>query len=130
MEVCLYSNRFEEPLFNGDVGRSFSKDIPSLGSYQVPSPNESPLHAVHSHGSDEDDLKKTKQTYSSAFTKLILRIKKLESKVKTGKAIKARVVLSKDYCQRNDSTAGRVVYEEGVKRQGRIKQAIMTESET
>ncbi|GJW20377.1 hypothetical protein Tco_0030999 [Tanacetum coccineum] len=28
----------------------------------------------------EDDLKKTKQTYSSAFTKLILRIKKLESK--------------------------------------------------
>ncbi|GKA20064.1 hypothetical protein Tco_0699979 [Tanacetum coccineum] len=77
--------------------------------YHVPSPNESPLHAVHSHGSDEgslklielmnlvtklserigvleDDLKRTKQTYSAAFTKLILRIKKLESKVKTGKA--------------------------------------------
>ncbi|GJR97797.1 hypothetical protein Tco_0269971 [Tanacetum coccineum] len=88
--------------------------------YHVPSPNESPLHAVHSHGSDEgslklneltnlvtklserigvleDDLKKTKQTYSSAFTKLILRIKKLESKVKTRKARKrARVVLSED----------------------------------
>ncbi|GKG51741.1 hypothetical protein Tco_0544379, partial [Tanacetum coccineum] len=45
----------------------------------------------------EDDLKKTKQTYSFAFTKLILRIKKLESKVKTGKARKrARVVLSED----------------------------------
>ncbi|GKF48960.1 hypothetical protein Tco_0142211, partial [Tanacetum coccineum] len=45
----------------------------------------------------EDDLKKTKQTYSSAFTKLILRIKKLESKVKTGKARqKARVVFSED----------------------------------
>ncbi|GKC95507.1 hypothetical protein Tco_1160949, partial [Tanacetum coccineum] len=38
-----------------------------------------------------------KQTYSAAFTKLILRIKKLESKVKTRKARKrARVVLSED----------------------------------
>ncbi|GKF24466.1 hypothetical protein Tco_0076788, partial [Tanacetum coccineum] len=69
--------------------------------YHVLSPNESPLHVVHSHGSDEgslklielmnlvtklserigvleDDLKRTKQTYSTAFTKLILRIKKLE----------------------------------------------------
>ncbi|GJZ28576.1 hypothetical protein Tco_0573223 [Tanacetum coccineum] len=88
--------------------------------YLVPSPNESPLYAVHSHGSDEgslklielmnlvtklserigfleDDLKRTNQTYSTAFTKLILRIKKLESKVKTGKARKrARVVLSED----------------------------------
>ncbi|GKA16236.1 hypothetical protein Tco_0695983 [Tanacetum coccineum] len=88
--------------------------------YQVPTPNESPLHVVHSHRSVEsrlklneltnlvtklserirvleDDLKKTKQTYSSAFTKLILRIKKLESQVKTGKARKrARVVLSED----------------------------------
>ncbi|GKC95286.1 hypothetical protein Tco_1160728, partial [Tanacetum coccineum] len=88
--------------------------------YHVPSPNESPLYAVHSHRSDEgslklneltnlvtklferigvskDDLKKTKQTYSSAFTKLILRIKKFESKVKIRKARKrARVVLSED----------------------------------
>ncbi|GJR53686.1 hypothetical protein Tco_1404207 [Tanacetum coccineum] len=88
--------------------------------HHVPTPNESPLHAVHSHGRDEgslklieftnlvtklserikvleDDLKKTKQTYSSAFTKLILMIKKLESKVKTGKTRKrARIVLSED----------------------------------
>ncbi|GJU40184.1 hypothetical protein Tco_1193141 [Tanacetum coccineum] len=94
---------------------------PSLDvEYHVPSPNESPLHVVYSHGSDEgslklielmnlvtklserigvleDDLKRTKQTYSAAFTKLILRIKKLESKVKTGKARKrAKVVLSED----------------------------------
>ncbi|GJU12288.1 hypothetical protein Tco_1134684 [Tanacetum coccineum] len=71
--------------------------------YHIPTPNELPLHAVHSHGSDEgslklielmnlvtklserigvleDDLKRTKHTYSAAFTKLILRIKKLESK--------------------------------------------------
>ncbi|GJT99102.1 putative ribonuclease H-like domain-containing protein [Tanacetum coccineum] len=99
--------------------------------YHVPTPNESPLHVVHSHGSDEgslklneltnlvtklserigvleDDLKKTKQTYSSAFTKLILRIKKLESKVKTGKARKrARVVLSEDE-EDDSSKQGRI----------------------
>ncbi|GKA19663.1 hypothetical protein Tco_0699578 [Tanacetum coccineum] len=99
--------------------------------YHVPSPNESPLHVVHSHGSDEgslklielmnlvtklserigvleDDLKRTKQTYSAAFTKLILRIKKLESKVKTGKARKrARVVLSEDE-EDDSSKQGRI----------------------
>ncbi|GKA86900.1 hypothetical protein Tco_0808611, partial [Tanacetum coccineum] len=87
--------------------------------YHVLTPNELPLHAVYSHGSEgslklneltnlvtklserigvlEDDLKRTKQTYSATFTKLILMIKKLESKVKTGKARKrARVVLSED----------------------------------
>ncbi|GKB43579.1 hypothetical protein Tco_0888521 [Tanacetum coccineum] len=82
--------------------------------------HDSPLHDVHSHGSDEgslklieltnlvtklserigvleDDLKKTKQTYSAAVTKLILRVKKLEAKVKAGTARKgARVVLSED----------------------------------
>ncbi|GJR14165.1 putative reverse transcriptase domain-containing protein [Tanacetum coccineum] len=97
--------------------------------YHVPTPNESPLYAVHSHGSDEgslklielmnlvtklserirvleDDLKRTKQTYSAAFTKLILRIKKLESKFKTGKARKrARVVLSED--EEDDSSKQR-----------------------
>ncbi|GJR27298.1 hypothetical protein Tco_1103530 [Tanacetum coccineum] len=36
----------------------------------------------------EDDLRKTKKTYSSAFTKLILRVKKLEARVKIGKAWK------------------------------------------
>ncbi|GKG40561.1 hypothetical protein Tco_0467338, partial [Tanacetum coccineum] len=61
--------------------------------HHVPIPHDSPLHAVHSHGSDEgslklneltnlvtvlseriggleDDLRMTKKTYSSAFTKL------------------------------------------------------------
>ncbi|GJX24381.1 hypothetical protein Tco_0228826 [Tanacetum coccineum] len=99
--------------------------------YHVPTPNESPLHVVHSHGSDEgslklneltnlvtklserigvleDDLKKTKHTYSSAFTKLILRIKKLEATVKTGKARKrARVVLSEDE-EDDSSKQGRI----------------------
>ncbi|GKG51872.1 hypothetical protein Tco_0544510, partial [Tanacetum coccineum] len=45
----------------------------------------------------EDDLKKTKLTYSATVTKLILRVKKLKFQVKTGKSRKrARVVLSED----------------------------------
>ncbi|GKG18441.1 hypothetical protein Tco_0372739, partial [Tanacetum coccineum] len=71
---------------------------PSPGAeHHLPTPNESPIYVVYSHGSDEgrlklneltdlvtklfdmigvleDDLKTTKQTYSSAFTKLILRV--------------------------------------------------------
>ncbi|GJU40134.1 hypothetical protein Tco_1193091 [Tanacetum coccineum] len=96
--------------------------------HHFPTPHDSPLHAVHSHGSDEgslqlnelmnlvtklsdrigaleDDLKKTKNTYSSAYTKLILRVKKLESQIKTGKARrKARVVLSDDEVLEDDSS--------------------------
>ncbi|GJR19493.1 hypothetical protein Tco_0968020 [Tanacetum coccineum] len=72
--------------------------------YHVSSPNESPLHI----GVFEDDLKRTKQTYSAAFTKLILRIKKLESKVKTGKARKrARVMLLEDE-EDDSSKQGRI----------------------
>ncbi|GJT94943.1 hypothetical protein Tco_1090461 [Tanacetum coccineum] len=53
----------------------------------------------------EDDLKKTKKTYSSAYTKLILRVKKLESQIKTGKARrKARVVLSDNEVIEDDSS--------------------------
>ncbi|GKD35876.1 hypothetical protein Tco_1251385, partial [Tanacetum coccineum] len=73
--------------------------------YHPPTPHDSPLHAVHSHGSEEGSLKlqelmnlvntlfdrigvleadllKTKKAYSSAYTKLILRVKKLESQIK------------------------------------------------
>ncbi|GKA43306.1 hypothetical protein Tco_0736030 [Tanacetum coccineum] len=93
-----------------------------------PTPHDSPLHAVHSHGSDEgslklneltnlvtklsdrigvleDDLRKIKKTYSSAFTKLILRVKKLESQIKTGKTRrKARIVHSDDEDIEDDSS--------------------------
>ncbi|GJX14381.1 hypothetical protein Tco_0206139 [Tanacetum coccineum] len=94
---------------------------PSTGAeHHFPIPHDSLLHVVHSHRSDEgslklndltnlvtklferigvleDDLRKTKKTYSSAFTKLILRVKKLEARVKIGKARKrAKVVLSED----------------------------------
>ncbi|GKA61997.1 retrovirus-related pol polyprotein from transposon TNT 1-94 [Tanacetum coccineum] len=106
---------------------------PSPGAEQyIPTPNESPLHVVHSHGSAkgslklnelttlvtklsekigvlEDDLKKTKQTYSAAVTKLILRVKKLETKLKAGTARKrAWVVLSEDV-EDDSSKQGRKV---------------------
>ncbi|GKF48023.1 hypothetical protein Tco_0141274, partial [Tanacetum coccineum] len=88
--------------------------------HHLPTPHDSLLHAVHSLRSDEgslklneltvlvtklsdrigvleDDLRKTKQSYSSAFTKLILRVKKLEARVKIGKSRRrAKVVLSED----------------------------------
>ncbi|GKC80320.1 hypothetical protein Tco_1131094, partial [Tanacetum coccineum] len=83
-------------------------------------PHDSPLHAVHSHGSAEGsmqqhdltvlvnklndridglekDLQQTKKTYSTALTKLVLRVKKLEYKLKSGKArIKVKIILFDD----------------------------------
>ncbi|GKD24385.1 hypothetical protein Tco_1230599 [Tanacetum coccineum] len=99
-----------------------------VAEHHLPTPHDSPLHAVHSYGSDEgrlklneltdlvtklfdrigvleDDLRKTKKTYSSAYTKLILRVKKLESQIKTGKARRrAKVVLSDDEVLEDDSS--------------------------
>ncbi|GJU76146.1 hypothetical protein Tco_1273216 [Tanacetum coccineum] len=94
---------------------------PSPGAeHHFPTPHDSPLHDVHSHESDEgslklheltnlvtklsdrievleDDLRKTKKTYSSAFTKLVLRVKKLEAQIKIGKARRrAKIVHSDD----------------------------------
>ncbi|GJU19191.1 hypothetical protein Tco_1152533 [Tanacetum coccineum] len=107
--------------------------------HHLPTPHDSPLHVVHSHGSDEGSLKlqelmnlvttlsdrigvleadlmKTKKTYSSAYTKLILRVKKLESQIKIGKARRqARVVLSDDEVFKDDSSKqGRKFSDEGV----------------
>ncbi|GJW39643.1 hypothetical protein Tco_0065488 [Tanacetum coccineum] len=83
-------------------------------------PHDSPLHAVHSHGSVEgsmqqhdltilvnklndriDELEKDLQhinkTYSTVLTKLVLKVKKLEYKLKSSKARrKAKIVLSDD----------------------------------
>ncbi|GJU88538.1 putative ribonuclease H-like domain-containing protein [Tanacetum coccineum] len=101
---------------------------PSSAEENILTPYDSPLYSVHSHGSDEDrlqlnelmdfvtklsdrigvletDLQKTKKTYSSGFTKLILRVKKLEKQVKTGKARRrAKIVLSKDEDIADDSS--------------------------
>ncbi|GKG17312.1 hypothetical protein Tco_0362269, partial [Tanacetum coccineum] len=83
-------------------------------------PHDSPLHDVHLHGSAEGsvqqhdltvlvtklhdridglekDLQQTKKTYSTALTKLVLRVKKLEYKLKSGKVRrKAKIVLFDD----------------------------------
>ncbi|GJY54717.1 hypothetical protein Tco_0446381 [Tanacetum coccineum] len=76
--------------------------------HHLPTPYDLPLHVVHSHGSDEvleADLMKTKKTYSSPYTKLILKVKKLESQIMIGKARRhTRVVLSDDEVFEDDSS--------------------------
>ncbi|GJR67300.1 hypothetical protein Tco_0013365 [Tanacetum coccineum] len=86
----------------------------------APIPYESPLPRFHSLRSDEgsitlnelmvlctslskkvesleSDLKQTKQTYGAAYTKLIMKVKKLEHKVKSSKVRrKVRLVISDD----------------------------------
>ncbi|GKF63892.1 hypothetical protein Tco_0187340, partial [Tanacetum coccineum] len=96
--------------------------------YHPPTPHDSPHHAVHSYGNEEGSLKlheltnlvntlanrigvleadllKTKKTYSFAYTKLILRVKKLESQIKVGKARRhSRFVISDDEAIGDDSS--------------------------
>ncbi|GKF51339.1 hypothetical protein Tco_0147806, partial [Tanacetum coccineum] len=62
---------------------------PSPGvEHHFPTPHDSPLHAVHSYGSDEGSLK---------LNDLTNLVKKLEARVKIGKARKrAKVVLCED----------------------------------
>ncbi|GJU14862.1 hypothetical protein Tco_1142828 [Tanacetum coccineum] len=99
-------------------------------------PHDSPLHDVHSHRSAEGsvqqhdltvlvtklndringlekDLQQTKKTYSTALTKLVLRVKKLEYKLKSGKARrKAKIILSDDEEIAEDSSKqGRKIYQ-------------------
>ncbi|GJW65448.1 hypothetical protein Tco_0117332 [Tanacetum coccineum] len=126
-----------------------------LGSeYHPPTPHDSPLHAVHSHGSDEGSLKlqelmnlinilsdrvgvleadltKTKQTYSSAYTKLILRVKKLEAQIKVGKARRhSRFVLSDAEGVEDDSSKqGRKFSNEGFKDAEGVHEKASTETE-
>ncbi|GKC86321.1 hypothetical protein Tco_1142038 [Tanacetum coccineum] len=92
-------------------------------------PHYSPLHDVHLHGSAEGsvqqhdltvlvtklndridglekDLQQTKKTYSTALTKLVLRVKKLEYKLKSGKARrKLKIVLFDDEEFTEDSSS-------------------------
>ncbi|GKB15469.1 putative ribonuclease H-like domain-containing protein, partial [Tanacetum coccineum] len=99
-------------------------------------PHDLPLLRVYILGSDEDslqqnklidlvtkltdrvevlenDMQQTKKVYSSALTKLILRVKKLEKKVKTNKARRsARIVISEDEDVEEDSSKqGRKIFE-------------------
>ncbi|GKA87652.1 hypothetical protein Tco_0809416 [Tanacetum coccineum] len=117
-------------------------------------PYDSPLHVVHSHGSDEGSLKlqelmnlvttlsdrigvletdlmKTKKTYSSAYTKLILRVKKLEAQIKVGKARRqARIVLSDTEVVEDDSSKhGRKFSDEGVQNDEGVQEKASTDTE-
>ncbi|GJT41849.1 hypothetical protein Tco_0941714 [Tanacetum coccineum] len=99
-------------------------------------PHELPLHSVHSLGHDkgslslnelmvlctslskkvaslESELNQTKETYSTALTKLILRVKKLEKQVQTTiSRRKTRIVLSEDEDATEDpSNQGRIIEE-------------------
>ncbi|GJX87411.1 hypothetical protein Tco_0339425 [Tanacetum coccineum] len=86
--------------------------IPNTTIFNTTNPtltwSRTPLSTPHTHtsiGVLEDDLRKTKKTYNSAFTKLILRVKKLESQIKTRKARrKARIVHSDDEDIEDDSS--------------------------
>ncbi|GJZ38873.1 ribonuclease H-like domain-containing protein [Tanacetum coccineum] len=73
------------------------------------------LYSPNKIGVLEADLMKTKKTYSSAYTKLILRVKKLEAQIKVGKARRqARVVLSDtDVVEDDSSKQGRKFSDEG-----------------
>ncbi|GJR67314.1 ribonuclease H-like domain-containing protein [Tanacetum coccineum] len=97
-------------------------------------PYDSPLLGGHTLGSDEgrlkhnklmelvtklsdrvvameEDLKQTKKAYSTAFIKLVLKVKKLEQQVKSGKARRrARTILSEDEDAAEDpSKQGRMI---------------------
>ncbi|GKC34039.1 hypothetical protein Tco_1046423 [Tanacetum coccineum] len=99
-------------------------------------PHDLPLLRIHTLGSDEgnqqqnelmelvtkltdrvevleNDMHQTKKVYSSALTKLILRVKKLEKKVKTNKAMRrVRIVISEDEdAEENSSKQGRKISE-------------------
>ncbi|GJX32090.1 hypothetical protein Tco_0241945 [Tanacetum coccineum] len=97
-------------------------------------PHDSPLHGVHSLRRDEGsmqhtelfelvtkltdgikvlekDLQQTKKTYSTAFTKLVFRVKKLEKQVKSSKARKMARIEDVETQEKN-STDTKVLLEE------------------
>ncbi|GKF11212.1 hypothetical protein Tco_0049138 [Tanacetum coccineum] len=101
-------------------------------------PHDSPLPRVHSLGSDEGsitlneltvlctqlstkvarleaDLKQTKKVYGNAYTKLIMKVKKLEHKVKSSKARRrAKIMISDDEDNQEDpSKQGRNIAQIG-----------------
>ncbi|GJT94288.1 hypothetical protein Tco_1083133 [Tanacetum coccineum] len=70
-------------------------------------PHDSPLHVVHSHGSDEGSLKLNElmNLVTRLSDRIEVLVKKLESQIKTGKARrKARVILSDDEVLEDDSS--------------------------
>ncbi|GJR92782.1 hypothetical protein Tco_0264956 [Tanacetum coccineum] len=99
-------------------------------------PYDSPIHVVHSHGSAEGsvqqhdlmvlvtklndridrlekDLMQKKKTYSTTLTKLVLRVKKLDSKLKSGKARrKAKIIPQEEEVHEKPSDETEVLVQE------------------
>ncbi|GJU28849.1 hypothetical protein Tco_1172438 [Tanacetum coccineum] len=60
-------------------------------------PHEAEEPTIMPHDSPLEVMRQIKKTYSTALTKLVLRVKKLENQLKSGKARRrARIVLSED----------------------------------
>ncbi|GJT93735.1 hypothetical protein Tco_1082580 [Tanacetum coccineum] len=122
--------------------------------YPPPTPHDSPLHAVHSHGREEGSLKlqelmglittlscpgwihrlicqRLRNITGSAYTKLILRVKKLESQIKVGKARRhSRFVLSDTEVGEDDSSKqGRKFSNEGAQDDEGVHEKASTETE-
>ncbi|GKB06730.1 hypothetical protein Tco_0834963, partial [Tanacetum coccineum] len=122
------SPRCQEPM-GGSIAQTRSERVP------IP-PRDSPLPRVHTLGSDdgsmtlheltvlcttlsnkveslEADLKRTKQVYGAAYTKLIMKVKKLEKTVKTSHPRRrAKIVVSDDEEDYEDSSKqGRMIEE-------------------
>ncbi|GJT85675.1 putative ribonuclease H-like domain-containing protein [Tanacetum coccineum] len=124
-QLLDYGYNFMNTVIHIDNNNLFTKGF-DAGRFQYLVSSSGP--SVHSHGSDEGrmqqtkftdlvtklsnridvlekDLQHTKKTYSTAITTLVLRVKKLEKQVKTGKARRrARIVLSEDEDATEDSS--------------------------
>ncbi|GKD13549.1 hypothetical protein Tco_1197956 [Tanacetum coccineum] len=114
-------------------------------------PHDSPLHVAHSYGSAEGsmhqhdltvlvnklndrinslekDLQQTKKIYSTALTKLVLIVKKLEYKLKSGKARRKAKIVEEVHEKPSDETEVLVQEEtptEIIEEHGRGKQGEM-----
>ncbi|GKA04110.1 hypothetical protein Tco_0676891 [Tanacetum coccineum] len=122
------SPRCQEAM-GGSIAQTRSERVPTP-------PSDSPLPRVHTLGSDEGsmtlqelkvlcttlskkvecleaDLKQTKQVYSDAYTKLIMKVKRLENTVKTSHSRRrAKIVILDDEEDSEDSSKqGRMVEE-------------------
>ncbi|GJS73613.1 hypothetical protein Tco_0706454 [Tanacetum coccineum] len=111
-----------------------SMQITHVAKEAATMPHDSPLPRVHSLGSDEgsmtlhelmvlyttlskkvesleSNLKQTKLTYGAAYTKLIMKVKKLENKIKLRKARRrVRLIVSEDeYDLEDPSKQGRKI---------------------
>ncbi|GJV22155.1 hypothetical protein Tco_1371175, partial [Tanacetum coccineum] len=115
------------PLHNHQLNHHLCKQ-PMLQKRLLPCPHDSPLPRVHSFRSDEgsmtlhelmvlcttlskkvesleSDLKQTKLTYGATFTKLIMRVKRLEKEVKLNKARRrGKIVVSDDEDAEKDTS--------------------------